>query len=124
MNVKKRNIGISYAWNGIKEVFRSELNFRLHIVAAIVVICSGVICHLTKIEWAFILICIAIVLITEIVNSAIEKMMDFLNPEHHPSVKVIKDIAASSVLIAAFFAAIIGTIIFAPKIIDFIQGLL
>ncbi|MUK87094.1 diacylglycerol kinase [Ornithinibacillus sp. L9] len=115
----KHRIGFSYACNGIKEVFKSEINFRLHIISTIIVISAGLLFQLSPIEWAFIFFCIGIVLVAELLNSAIEKAMDYIKPEIHPTAKVIKDISAGAVLIAAITAAIIGTIIFLPKISNY-----
>lgn len=114
---KKRTIGFSYAWNGIKHVIRTERNFRIHLSAAFLVILAGIIFQLSQIEWAVILLVIGIVIILEMTNSAIEKLIDYLKPEIHPKAKIIKDISAGAVLISAITAATVGLIIFIPKII-------
>ncbi|HLR80639.1 MAG TPA: diacylglycerol kinase family protein [Bacillota bacterium] len=117
MSGHKRTIGFSFAWNGIREVYRTERNFRLHLVFALLAITVGWITHLSHLEWAVICLVIGFVLASEMVNSAIEKMMDHLRPEWHPTVKIVKDIAAGVVLIAAITAVIIGLLIFSPKIV-------
>ncbi|WP_249871065.1 diacylglycerol kinase family protein [Oceanobacillus saliphilus] len=113
---KRRHIGFTYAWNGIKEIIKTERNFRIHLAAAIVTIATGLYFRLTNIEWAIIVLTIGLVLMAEVTNSTIEKMIDYLRPEIHPSAKVIKDIAAAAVLITAIVAVIIGLLIFLPKL--------
>jgi len=69
-------------------------------------------------EWAAIILVIGFVLMAELFNSVIEKLIDYLKPEIHPAAKVIKDAAAGGVLIAAITAVIIGALIFIPKLIQ------
>lgn len=69
------------------------------------------------IEWAIVTIVIGIVLISEIFNSVIEQTIDHVKPEIHPTAKIIKDMAAAGVLVAAMIAIIIGILIFLPKIV-------
>lgn len=115
---KKRGIGLRFALNGLKEAFVHERNFRIHIVAAIIVIVAAVYFQLTATEWLFILFAIQVVIVTELTNTVIERIIDYVKPDIHPQAKAIKDIAASIVLIGAIFAVIIGLIIFLPKIIS------
>ncbi|WP_245976774.1 diacylglycerol kinase family protein [Oceanobacillus arenosus] len=117
MKDKRKKIGFSYAWNGILATIKTEANFRLHLVVAILVVICCFIFEITRIEWAIILLTIGLVLVTELTNSAIEKIIDYLRPEIHPAAKVIKDVAAGSVLIAAIISVIIGCIIFIPRLI-------
>lgn len=115
---KKWSIGLRFALNGIKEAFLQERNFRIHIVAAILVIAVAFYFRLTAIEWLFLLFAIHVVIITELMNSVIERIIDYVKPEIHPKAKIIKDMAASIVLVSAVFAVIVGLIIFIPKLIS------
>lgn len=117
---KQKFVGFTYAWQGILFVVRNERNFRLHLLAAVIVIFVGTLLHLSMLEWVVIIIAIANVLITEMINSAFEAIMDYLSLEFHPAIKQIKDMAAGAVLIAAIAAAAIGCIIFIPKIISIV----
>ncbi|WP_121615059.1 diacylglycerol kinase [Virgibacillus halodenitrificans] len=112
----KRSVGFTFAWNGLKEVTRTERNFRIHLFITALVLTIGFLVELNWLEWCIVIFAIGFVLVTEITNSAIEKMIDYLNPAIHPSAKIIKDMAAGAVLIAAIIAALIGLIIFLPKI--------
>ncbi len=114
---KKPVIGFSYAWQGIRFVIKSERNFRIHLVAAILVFIAGWILQISLMEWIIIVILIGMVLITEMLNTVVEQMIDYIKPEMHPAAKQIKDIAAGAVLIAAMVAAIIGCLVFIPKIV-------
>lgn len=116
MNDKKDPIGFSFAWNGIREVARTERNFQIHLAATLLIIIAGFIFQLTRLEWAILFLVIGLVLVAEITNSAIEKIMDHLKPELDPSAGVIKDIAAGAVLISAITAFVVGLIIFIPKL--------
>jgi undecaprenol kinase len=113
---KQRRIGFSYAWNGIKEISKTEYNFRIHLIAAVFAIVAGFIFRLSNVEWAIIVLVIGLVLMAELINSVIEKMIDYLKPEIHPSAKIIKDVAAGVVLITAIIALIVGLLIFLPKL--------
>ena len=117
---KQKSVGFAYAWQGILFVIRNERNFRLHLLAAVIVIFIGTLLHLSMLEWVVIIVAIANVLITEMINSALEAIMDYLSLEFHPAIKQIKDMAAGAVLIAAIAAAAIGCIIFIPKIISIV----
>lgn len=117
---KKKGIGLKHAWNGMKIAFKSEQNFRLHVLIGFIVIIAGFLFHLSIYEWVIILLVIGNVLVAEIFNSSIEKLLDYLNPAIHPSAKIIKDLSAGAVLITAVIAIIIGIIIFAPKLFHFI----
>ena len=97
--------------------FRREHNAWIHAAAAVIVLSAACLLRLSYMEFIALLVAIALVWISELVNTAIEKIMDHLSPELHPSVKEIKDLAAGAVLIASIIACLIGGIIFIPKII-------
>lgn len=113
---KKRGIGLRYAINGMKEAILRERNFRIHLMIACIVIIVGFIVHLNVTEWMIVLLLIHLVFITELMNSIVERIIDYMKPEYHPQAKIIKDISAAVVLIAAILSIIIGCIIFLPKL--------
>lgn len=113
---KKGYIGFSYAWNGLKLMVK-ERNFRIHLIATLLVTLAGVFLKLKVEEWAIIILVIGVVLISETFNSVVEKLIDYVKPEIHPTAKQIKDMSAGAVLLAAAIALIIGIIIFLPKIV-------
>jgi diacylglycerol kinase len=114
--ISKRLASFGYAFNGIAAFLRSEPHARIHAIATIVVIAAGCWYKIATPEWLWMILSIALVWITEMLNTVIEKIMDHLSPQLHPKVKFIKDVAAGAVLIAAIAAVIIGAVIFIPYI--------
>lgn len=115
--MKKLIKRFGFALNGWRLFFKTEQNGQLQLLAAVAVIIAGFILQIDKIEWLFILLCIGLVLALEMINSVIEKLADHVHPQWHPQIKWVKDAAAGAVLWAAFISAIVGAIIFLPKII-------
>ena len=106
-----------YAYEGLTWFFRREHNAWIHGFITLAVLLASLIFKISKLEFIAVLIAIALVLVAEMCNTAIEKIMDHLSPAQNPAVKAIKDIAAAAVLLAAIIAAIIGLLIFIPKIV-------
>ncbi|BAV07833.1 diacylglycerol kinase (ATP) [Filimonas lacunae] len=114
---KARLKSFVYAAQGIRTFFASEHNAWLHLAATVAAITLGFYYDITPKEWICVAGCITLVIVAEMVNTCIEKIMNHLSPEHHENVKQIKDIAAGAVLVAAIFAAITGCILFIPYIL-------
>jgi diacylglycerol kinase len=108
--------GFIYAFNGLVVFFRHERNGRIQLIVAIIAVVLSWILKISVAEWMVILGCIASVLSFEMINSSIEKLCNLVHPKFHPAVKTIKDISAGAVLLVAISSAIIGAIIFIPKI--------
>ncbi|MBC7653927.1 MAG: diacylglycerol kinase family protein, partial [Oligoflexus sp.] len=75
---------------------------------------------ISAIEWLAVILVIGLVFITEIINTSIENIADFISPERHPKIKVIKDLAAAAVILSAIVSVIIGLLIFLPKLLALI----
>jgi len=105
-----------YAWSGLRIVLQKEHNTWIHLALTLLAVLFGILLHISRVEWTALLIVMALVWITEILNTCIEKIMDFVHPEYHPKVKIIKDMAAAAVLIMAIVAVIVGGLIFIPKL--------
>lgn len=105
------------AFTGLKDCLLHEKNFRIQYVIALIVIIAGLFFSLSETEWLIIFLCFAIVLSFEIINSAIEKLCDLVCPEFNLTIKKVKDISASAVLLASIISFIIGCIIFLPKVV-------
>lgn len=103
------------AVRGILKVLTRQRNFYIEIVIAIFVITIGLIFTLNSVEWCIILLCIALVISLEAINTAIEHLADAVKPEFDPLIGKAKDVSAGAVLIASMFAGITGIIIFAPR---------
>ena len=118
MKNKKRLINsFKYAFTGIKTAFKTEQNMKIHLIILILVIIFGIILKISKAEWIICIILIGFVISLELINTAIENTVDLITIENNPKAKIAKDTAAGAVLISAITAAIIGLIIFIPKII-------
>lgn len=113
-----------YAFEGIKQTYIGEQNLKIHTFIAILVLVFGFFLKINYIEWFVCLILIGLVLMAEFFNTAIEYVVDLASPKIHPLAKAAKDTASAGVLMMSIMAAIIGGIIFIPKLIDFIGGLL
>lgn len=107
----------SYAFAGIKHVVLTERNMRIHLAVALLVIICGFVFSIATYEWLVILLLIGGVFVLEMINSALERVVDLVTKEYHPLAKHAKDIAAGAVLIYAILSVIIGVIIFLPKMI-------
>lgn len=116
----KRILSFTNAFRGIWQVIKHEANFKIHLLAAVVVIILGFVLHISLMEWLVVVLTIGVVMGAETFNSAIEKLVDITHPEQDKKAGLIKDMAAGAVLIIAIAAAIIGFIIFIPKIIDWL----
>lgn len=106
-----------HAFEGIASFIRTERNAKIHAFCTVGVVFFSIYLTLTSTEWLFILSAISAVWITEMLNSAIEKLCDLYSKEYHPAIKIIKDIAAGAVLIAALYALVVGSVILIPKMI-------
>jgi diacylglycerol kinase (ATP) len=101
---------------GLRLVLATQANAKVHAVATVVVLVAGFFFDLSRIEWALIVLAIALVWTAEAVNTAIESVVDLVSPERHPLAGRAKDAAAGAVLAAAIGAALIGACVFGPRI--------
>lgn len=115
---KARLKSFVYAWEGIVSFFRREHNAQIHLAVTFLVFVLSVTLGVNKWEAIAVVFSIAFVWIAEMFNTAIEKTMDFVSVEKHPQIKLIKDISAGAVLIAAIAAVIVGCFIFIPKLMS------
>jgi undecaprenol kinase len=99
-------------------MLRHEPNMRFHVVAAAGVLIGAAAFRLPIEQWAALIFAISLVLLGEILNTAIEAVLDLVHPEQHELVRVVKDVAAGAVLVAATGAVVIAAIVFAPRFWD------
>ena len=124
LDKKRLTNSFKYAVEGILQAYVGEQNLKIHTVIAILVIIFGFILKISYTEWLVCLVLIGLVLMAEFFNTSIEYLVDLVSPEIHPLAKATKDTASAGVLMMAIISAIIGLIIFIPKLISFIGGLL
>lgn len=117
---KNKNFAVALknSISGVKQVFKAERNLRIQLAFAIVAILMAILLKLTGMEWAILVLVIGSVLFAEMLNTAIEVMLDLYIPEYNEGVKLVKDIASGAVLVTAIVSVIVGAILFLPKILN------
>ena len=120
MNLKNKSLinSFKYACMGIKSAIKSERNMKIHVLATLIVTALGFILGLDPLEWVACIFSIVIVISSEMLNTAIETIVDLVSPNINPLAKKTKDIAAGAVLVLAIGALVVGLIIFIPKILN------
>jgi diacylglycerol kinase len=103
------------AFVGMGYFFANDRNGKIHLAITLIVLAAGLAFQISAIEWILILLCIALVIGLEMLNTALEKLCDMVEPNHHATIKVIKDVSAAAVVLASIISVIIGIIIFLPK---------
>lgn len=111
----------SYAIAGLKEAFQKEPNLRIHVLIALLVIVAAIFLEFSLTEWAILLITVFLVISLELVNTAIESLVNLVSPEIKEEAKIAKDISASVVLLGAFLSIIVGLILFVPKLLILLE---
>ena len=114
---KKIINSFKYAISGIKLAFIEERNMKIHFLAMALVIILGIILKISKLEWIICIILFGLVISTELTNTALETLTNVVMPEKNEKAKITKDVAAGAVLVMAIVSAIIGMMIFIPKIL-------
>ena len=118
INGRKVLRSFRFAGRGIVDLFRYENNAKVHLLIAGLVIPVGLWLRLTRVEWAVILTQIGLVWAAEAINTALEKLCDFVSPGLHPQIKAIKDMASGAVLILSIGAVVVGVIVLGGKAIE------
>jgi diacylglycerol kinase len=113
-SIRKRLASFRPAFNGLIRVLKYEHNARIHLLAALVAIIMGILLHINRVEWLFVILCIGMVITAEIINTAIEKLVDRVSPEKNETARFIKDVSAAAVLVSSLIALVSGLIIFLP----------
>lgn len=114
--LKQRFNSFKYAFAGIYELVRSQPNMKIHVGFAILVTIAGFYFSISTTEWCFVIMSMVAVMSAEAFNTSLEYITDLVSPDYHPLAGKVKDVAAGGVLIAAIGAAIIGFIIFLPRV--------
>ena len=121
--LKKRIKSFKFAFAGITHFVKSEPNVIIHLIAAVLAVCAGFFFAINSMEWCFVIFAIGLVLSAEAFNTAIEYLTDLASPDYHELAGKTKDVAAAAVLLSAITAAIVGLIIFLPKILAWLHFL-
>lgn len=113
-SLQRRIRSFDFAFRGIADFVKGEHNAWLHLAATIAVVISGFFTGISSSEWVAIVFAIGLVWVSEMFNTCLEKLIDFLSPGQDKRIKFIKDVAAGAVLVAALVALGIGLIVFIP----------
>lgn len=105
------------AGSGIAYAFASQRNLKIHLVFAVIAVALGFILRINEAAWLAVVVCIVLVMALEIVNTAIESVVDLVSPEWHILAKRAKDCAAGAVYLAAFGSVVVAAIVFLPRIV-------
>ncbi|WP_462267459.1 diacylglycerol kinase family protein [Mucilaginibacter sp.] len=116
-SLRKLIRSFGYAFKGIGYATATQLNFRVHLVATLVAVYLGYALHISVNEWQWVVLTITLVLVTELLNTAIETLVDLVSPEFNKKAGRVKDVAAGAVVITALFAVINALFIFLPKVL-------
>jgi diacylglycerol kinase (ATP) len=116
-SIRSRLISFTHAFRGIRQFAWREHNARIHFVATAAVIIAAIVLKVEGAEAAALAIVTGMVWMAEMINTCFERLANHITKEHHPEIKIIKDLAAGAVLVAAIIAVIVGLFIFIPKIL-------
>jgi diacylglycerol kinase (ATP) len=107
---------VGYAFKGMLVLVKTESSIKIQLCIAIAITIAGFYFNISKTEWIAQIAMIGLVMSIEGVNTAVEYIADFIHPDHHPKIGLIKDVAAGAVFIASIVATIIAGLIYLPKI--------
>ncbi len=110
-------VALKNSFNGIKIVFKSERNIKIQLILGVIAIILAFILKINLLKFSIIILTIFIVLITEFINTTVENIVDMYTLEYNEKAKIVKDVAASSVMLAAICSIIIGGLIFIPELL-------
>lgn len=112
--MRKFRKSFSWAIDGLGYTIQTQRNMRIHLFISMMVILAGILFKISRLEWALLFLTFCMVMVAEIINTAIEKAVDLITEDYHPLAKIVKNAAAGAVLLAAVAAIIIGVLIFLP----------
>lgn len=112
-----------YAFQGLKTLWKTQANMRIHLILTTGVVISGLVLEISRLEWCVLLLTFSLVLMAEAFNTALEFLTDLASPEYHPLAKHAKDVAAAAVLLTAFGAAVVGILILGPALLQKLEGI-
>ncbi len=115
-SIKSRLMSVVYALKGVRYLFVSQHNAWIHLVAIVIVVVGGILLCISRIEWCFIVLSIAVVLSAEAANTAIEELTNKVSPEFNLVAGRVKDLGAAAVLFCAIGAAVVGAFVFVPRL--------
>lgn len=113
-----------YAWDGVRYVAGTQRNMRVHLALGVLAVALGIYLRISPIEWGLVFVAITLVLVSEMMNTVVEAIVDLASPHYSPLAKVAKDAAAGAVLLNALLSLVIGLFVFVPHLWPLVARLL
>jgi undecaprenol kinase/diacylglycerol kinase (ATP) len=122
--VRSRNLfeSFRFAFSGLWYALRTQRNTRIHLAISVVVVGLGLWLDLAPIQWAVLALTIGVVLVSEMLNTVAETLVDLASPGFHPLAKVVKDVTAGAVLLAAIVSIVVGLLVLGPPLWERCMG--
>lgn len=120
----KRAISFRHAFAGFSYALRTQPNTWIHAAATITVLLLALLLRLPALHLAVLILTIGVVWTAELVNTAIEALVDLASPDHHPLAKISKDTAAAAVLASAVASVLVGLLILGPPLLQLLESLI
>jgi len=122
--MRSRNIfdSFRYASAGLRYVLCTQRNVRVHLIIAVCVMAMGLWLGIPLSEWAILTLTVGFVLVSELLNTVAESLVDLASPGYHPLAKVVKDVTAGAVLLAAMISIIVGLLVLGPPLWSVLFG--
>lgn len=121
---RKKQLGIKrffnsfkYSWDGLKYAYLNEQSLLIHTILTVLAVSLGILLRINVIEWLILFLIIVIVLATELLNTAIEAVVDMVMPDINPLAKIAKDTASAAVFVLSILSVIISLVIFVPNFV-------
>ncbi len=115
--LRQHTVSFKHALDGVIYTFKTQPNFKVHTIFAVIAITASIYFQVSPAEWAVIIFIIGLVLVTEMINTSIESVVDLATEEFHEKAKVAKDVSAGMVLVTAIISVLVGILIFVPHFI-------
>ena len=122
--MRSRNLfeSFRFAFSGLWYALRTQRNTRIHLAISVVVVGLGLWLNLAAIQWAVLALTIGVVLVSEMLNTVAETLVDLASPGFHPLAKVVKDVTAGAVLLAAIVSIVVGLLVLGPPLWERFMG--
>lgn len=116
--MRSRNIldSFRFAFSGLWYALRTQRNTRIHLTIAVAVVTLGAWLDLSLVQWALLTLSIGFVLVSEMLNTVAETLVDLISPGYHPLAKIVKDVTAGAVLLTAIISVVVGLLVLGPPL--------